>query len=258
MRQLYNPLSPKHPVHEEELREIGLTDNEVRIYLFLLKRGISSPSEVATELGFHRGYVYDALERLHEKEVVSALFRSGKKHYQAASPTSIAELLRLRLESFEAIVPVLMGLASFHKESTTVELHKGKKVYRTLLKDTIASIRDEKELYVFGVDEERLMEKEPIYMQQYFTLIKERKLKEKVIIRMGGARLKHPSVTYRELPEEYIGNTSQFIYKDKVATLILGVPDYLIVVENSRVADTSRKQFELLWSAAHQRSDAGK
>ena len=233
------------------MKELGLTDNEVRIYLLLLRQGMMNPSDIAEKLGFHRGYVYDALERMQEKGVINSLRKDNKKHYQATHPESVAEMLRLRLENFQKILPKLARLPKEVEEETMVELHKGSKVYRTLLKDIVISLKRNEEVYLIGIDEEVLLTQvEPIYLKQYLNVIRDRNVKELIIIAKGKKRLKHRNLEYRELGEEYIGKTAQIIYGNKVALFLLGTPYYLIAIENRDVADTYRKQFHLLWQLA--------
>lgn len=238
-------------MYEDQLKELGLTDNEVRIYLLLLKHGMSNPSEIAQKLGLHRGYVYDALERMQEKGVVNSILKDNKKHFQATNPETIVELLRLRLEGFQSIVPQLSKLMQLEKEETRVELHKGKRVYRTLIKDMAAKLKKNDEALLIGIDEDVLMkEVEPIYLKQYLNSIKTKNIKEKIIIKKGSSRLKNPNLEYRELDEAFIGKTAQIIYGSKTAIFILGEPYYLIIIENKEVAEAYRRQFGLLWKVA--------
>jgi len=238
-------------MHEQQLKELGLTDNEVRIYLLLLEQGMMNPSEISQKLGLHRGYIYDALERMQEKEVVNVVLKTNKKYYQATSPKNLVELLKFRLEGFEKIVPDLVKLSSLKKEETKVELHRGKRVYRVLLKDMISTLKKNDEAYLIGIDEDVLIKEiEPIYLKQYVNAIKSKKIKEKVLIKTGGKKLESPNIQYKELDEKYIGKTAQIIYNNKVAIFILGTPYYLIVIDNKEVAETYKKQFNLLWKIA--------
>lgn len=210
-----------------------------------------NPYEIAENLGLHRGYIYDALERMQEKEVVNYILKNNKKQFQATSPKNLVELLRFKLENLQKIVPNLTAMAETSKEDTKVELHKGKRVYRTLLKDIISTAKKEGEILLIGVDEQILLEEvEPIYLAQYFNTIKSKKIKEKVIMKKGKKKFKIPNVQHKFLSEDYIGNTEQIIYKDKVALFILGSPYYLIIIQNKEVAETYRKQFSLLWEIA--------
>ncbi len=238
-------------MYEEQLKEIGLTDNEVKIYLLLLKQGLMNPSEIAKKSGLHRGYIYDALERMQEKEVISSILKDKKKHFQAILPENLVELLRFRLENFQKIVPELIKLEQTKKEETRVDLHKGNKVYRVLLKEVISTLKENEEIYLIGIDEEVLLnEVEPIYLKQYLNIIKSKNIKEKIIIKKGGKKIINPNIHYRELDDKYIGKTMQIIYNNKVAIFILGVPYYLIIIDNKEVAETYKRQFDLLWSEA--------
>lgn len=237
-------------MYEEELKELGLTDNEVRIYLVLLKHGLLNPYKIAELTGLHRGYIYDSLERMQEKGAVNVVMKANKKHYQATSPENLVELLELRLEGLKKIVPNLKKLMFIEKEETRIELHKGKRVWRTLLKDILTKAKKGDEILFIGIDETIIEQLEPIYLKRYFSIMQKTGWKEKAIIKKGAKRLKVKNVEYKEISPDIIGNTTQIIYHDKVALFIAGMPYYLIVIENKKVADTYRKQFSLLWEIA--------
>lgn len=238
-------------MYEQQLKELGLTDNEVKIYLILLEQGMMNPSEISQKLGLHRGYIYDALERMLEKEVTNSILQSNKKYFQATSPDNLIELLKLRLESFQKIVPELNKLIGFKQEETKVELHKGNRVYRTLIKDILSQLKNEEEVLLIGIDEDVLIkEVEPIYLKQYLNTIKTKNVQERIILKKGSKKMEYSNLKYKELDEQYIGKTAQIIYHNKVALFILGTPYYLIMINNKEIADTFRKQFNLLWSIA--------
>jgi sugar-specific transcriptional regulator TrmB len=238
-------------MHEKQLKELGLTDNEIRIYLLLLKKGMLNPSQISEKLGLHRGYIYDALQRMQEKEFVSSVLQNNKKFFQATSPQNLVELLKFKLEGLQKIVPELNGLVEPTKEKTKVELHKGRRVYRTLIKDIIATVGKNETVLLVGVNEQKLLEEvEPIYLKQYFSIIKEKNIKERVILKEGNKKFNIKNVAHKFLAKEYIGNTEQIIYGEKVAIFIPGDPHHLIIMNNKEVADTYKKQFELLWGIA--------
>jgi sugar-specific transcriptional regulator TrmB len=238
-------------MYEEQLKELGLTDNEVKIYLLLLKEGSMNPSEISQKLNLHRGYIYDALERMHKKEVVNSILKNNKKYFQSNNPDNLIEILKSKLENLKKIIPKLKEISNKNKESTTVELHKGEKIYRILFRDIISSMKKDEEILIIGIDEEILTsEVEPIYLEQYLHMIEKKKIKEKIIIKKDKKKLKFKSLTYKELEPELIGNTAQIIYKDNVANFILGDPNYLIITRNKEVAETYKKHFEILWKKA--------
>ncbi|MBT3297609.1 TrmB family transcriptional regulator [archaeon] len=237
-------------MYEEELKELGLTKNEAKIYSTLLEYGILNPTKLAEKTGLHRSYIYDTLERLLEKGIVNTILIAKKKNYQAVDPKILKESYELKLKKINDILPQLYGLFQANSNETNVELHKGKHVYRTMIKDLISNLKKDTTIYLLGVNEEILETVEPIYLKQYLNIIKDKKVIEKIIISKGNKKLKEKYLEYKELDNKYIGDTTTIIYQDKVFLFILGHPYYLITIKNKSVANTYLKQFELLWKFA--------
>jgi len=236
---------------EAELKEFGLTDNEVKIYLTLLRLGTSNPAEIAEKTGFSRSYVYDALERLLEKEMVASVLKNNKKHYIATNPKRLEELSKQRLEKIQKIVPKLEGLQNISKEEIKVELHKGTYVYKTLLKDILSTLKRNSEVLIFGIDDGALTRLDKYYLthlKQYFARLQKMKIKERVIVKKKSKILKEAkTTTYRFLSDEIIGNTAFEVYGNKVAIFLWGTPNHLILIDDKEVANSYRNQFEILW-----------
>ena len=239
---------------KEELRDFGLTDNEIRVYLTLLKLGSSNPAKIAEKTGFSRPYVYDVLERLLDKQMVSTVLRKNKRHYRALEPDRLVELTRQKMENIERIVPELMRIKSSVKEDIKVELHRGKYVYKILLNDILAILKPGDEVLIYGTDDETLIKLDrytPIYLRQYLRRIVKLGISERLIGKEGSLIVPEAKTTkYKFLPEKIIGNTAFEVYGDKVAIFLWGDPNYLILIENKKVADSYRNQFEILWRAA--------
>ena len=237
-------------MYEIELRELGLTDNEVKIYLTLLEHGILNPTKLAEKTGLHRSYIYDTLERLLDKGIVSTVLIDNKKNYQSVDPKALREIFELKLRQLDSILPQLSSLFQSTKKETRIELHRGKRVYRTLIKDILAHIKKNDVIYLLGVNEKILETVEPIYLKQYFNIIKEKKVKEKIIIAKGEKKLDEKHLEYRELDPKYLDETTVVIHQSKVFIFIWGSPYHLITIESPKVANTYRKHFELIWSIA--------
>ena len=237
-------------MYESELKELGLTDNEIKVYLSLLEHGALNPTKLAEKAGLHRSYVYDTVERLLDRGIINTVLVDKKKNYQAVDPKVLREIFELKLRQLDSILPQLSGLFQSTKEATRIELHRGKRVYRTLIKELISDLKKNDTVYLSGVDENILETVEPIYLKQYFTIIKEKNVKEKIIIARGGKRLKEKNLTYKELDKKYVGDTTTVIYQDNVFIFVWGSPHYLITIKSDKVAKTYLKQFELLWDRA--------
>ena len=231
---------------EIEFEAFGFSENEAKIYLTLLEHGALHPSELAQKSGINRSYLYDILNRMQEKGYVSTVKTKDKLCYQAVAPRQLFELVKLRIETFATIISQLEKLRG-KKEDTSLEMHRGKGVFRTLTRDLFNSIQDGGEVLIISADERAFEEHDATGLAQYYRSLVERGGSERILIKRGGSRLTQPTTVYREIAPEIIGNSSLFIYGDTVAEILLGTPNYMTITRNKEMADARRKLFEYLW-----------
>ncbi len=235
------------------LKNIGLTDNEIQVYLTLLKLGSSPVSKIAEHSELYRPYVYDNLKRLTEKGLVSFVIEKHKQCYKALQPEKLLEIEEIKIKELQTLIPKLQEFVKIPKEETKVELFKGKEVVRVIQKDVLNTlIKIKGENLVIGVNEKKFMETDEVIMRQFFAQMKEYKLKERVLVREGDNYLPgHKDTTsYKFLSKEFFDSTSTFIYGNKVAIILFGEPMHALLIESKILSGAYRKQFELLWKIA--------
>ena len=77
-----------------DLERIGLNRNEAKVYLALIIRGQATASELVKAIGVHRNIVYDNLEKLIEKGLVSFIVDGAKRKFIAQDPAAIIDYLQ--------------------------------------------------------------------------------------------------------------------------------------------------------------------
>ncbi|MBI1970807.1 hypothetical protein HYS47_03600 [Candidatus Woesearchaeota archaeon] len=239
---------------EQELRDFGLSDNEIKIYLALLRRGLMSPTEISKETGFARPYIYDVVQRLQEKGVAATILRDQKRCFTAVTPSQLVELSKQRLEALEKVTKNLDALKFTPEQNINVELQTGKFVFRTLLNDILLHLKKGDESLWYGIDDASLIEADPVIekrLDQYLAKIVRSGITEKLIVKKGTKVIPQAkTTTYKFLPEETIGNLAFVTYADKLAIFLWGNPNYLIFIKNKGVASSYRNQFHVLWEKA--------
>ncbi|HIH43380.1 TPA: hypothetical protein HA246_07090 [Candidatus Woesearchaeota archaeon] len=240
---------------KEILKNLGLTTNEVEVYLTLLNKGELSVNEIGMKSGLHRQVCYDALDRLLEKGFVSYILKDGKKFFKALTPEKILDYLEEKKQEFANILPQLNKMFLVEKEDTEVDVIKGKNILRTMLNDTIKTLIEKKDtLYVLGVEEEKYLEADRIAIKQYINKLQKYKLKEKLLAKESAKTFFEGSQSeYRLIPDKFFNPNPTHIYGDKVSIIIWGRPNYCIIIKNKQVADSYRKYFQMLWNMAKKR-----
>ena len=243
----------------DALRKIGLTENEIKIYLDLLKSGSSTAYDIGKRTGIYRVHVYDKLEQLMTKGLVTHVYRGAKKFFHATSPDKIKQYLEDKKRDLEAqeeavdsILPELEAMANLPKEDTFVEVFKGNEGLKYFLKDII---KVGKEVLITGIDDQKYQDALPTFMKQYFRDLKKNKIKERIItVKRKGVFLFNkelaPTTIYRFLEATQFNPTNTFIYGNKVVIVTWGSPVTAVMIKNNEIADTYRSHFEHLWRVA--------
>ncbi|MBU2561570.1 MAG: hypothetical protein KKD17_04680 [Nanoarchaeota archaeon] len=240
------------------LAGLGMTANEIEIYLVLLKSGTLSVNDVGEKAGLHRQVCYDALERLLEKGFVSYTIQNSKKYFQALSPEKIIDYLDEKKEQVNEVMPELVNMTTLPREETFVEVIKGRNVIRTVLRDVINTLRKTRgELMMLGVEEARFVDEDRIAIAQYLRDLKRFGLKERLIAKEGAEiYFTGEQSEYRLIDAEHFNPNPTYIYSGKVVQVVWGNPTHAVMIHSKEVYDGNRKHFEMLWKMARQMKES--
>src|SRR3990167_6568529 len=76
---------------EQALREFGLTDKEIRVYVEMLPLGSVNLQEIAKRINLPRTTIYNTLNYLHQKGLVSKIIKKGITYFDATEPDKLIE-----------------------------------------------------------------------------------------------------------------------------------------------------------------------
>ena len=239
----------------EALSSAGLTDAEAKVYLALLQSGSTPAGPIVKKSGLHRATTYQALQRLMEKGLASAVIKGKKRYFSAAEPQRLLDSLRERQEYVEQAVPALTNLAKGAKQKQDVAVYSGTRGIRTALDAMLGELGSGGEYLDFGVSG-LFMD----VMGPYWHLFQKRKQKQRVRSRVifdESVKQRRPELllgyfgSSRFHPKRNASLTDTMIYKDTVILLIwTAAPPIAIVIRNASNAQSYRNQFEMMWRAA--------
>ena len=75
------------------LKDVGLTDTEIKVYLALLSLGATSAGKIVEETGVYRKNLYDSLNKLIEKGLVTYVIEKKIKVFQPKIPDNLINYL---------------------------------------------------------------------------------------------------------------------------------------------------------------------
>ena len=77
----------------EELKELGLSENEIIIYTELLKTGTTTANRISKLTGVKRSTTYDNLNLLLNKGLVSSIVQDEVNYYEDIDPKKIIRIM---------------------------------------------------------------------------------------------------------------------------------------------------------------------
>ena len=156
------------PPIELELRKLGLTEKEVRIYLAGLELGPVSVQDIAKVAQIARPTTYEIIKKLEERGLFAEGKQKKKRLFVAQSPKRILGILRNQRREIEEkerefirIIAVLE--AKYSKEKEGVKVFEGKEGIRAL--EEIISFTSSPEIIVVnpGIVQIKTEQRKKIY-----------------------------------------------------------------------------------------------
>ena len=226
------------------LKDIGFKENEIKVYLALLKLKSSSVTKIADTARMDRSQTYDILEKLINKGVVSFVHKNNVKHFQPNDPSVILKKIKKNEEDFLKLLPMLDGLFKEAKEDTNVEVFKGKEGLKAIFNDII---KTKKEQIMFGGLKE-LETKAPFIVKHFLKKMEQNRIKEKVLYIENEDIIRIKTGKYKYISKEYLSPVNTTIYDNKIVFII--PPFFLIRIKSKELAASYRKYFNLWWKVA--------
>jgi len=241
-------LKRRRSLAQTPLEKLGLNPNEAKIYLALLDLGEAQAGQLSKKVLINRTTIYDTIERLLEKGLVTYVIQANKKMFRPVPPEKILEKIKEQENIAKEILPDLQARFCAVKEQEESEIYKGRKGIKAILQDILKC----KEYVAFGSRGNFLevMEHDYIVFQRRK---KELKIKARVILSdssRGSDTVRKAESNFRFIPNSYSTLSSTFVYGNQIAIIVWSVVPIATVITSKEVAKSYKNYFELLWKQA--------
>jgi sugar-specific transcriptional regulator TrmB len=233
---------------EQALKEYGLTEKEIKVYLELLPLGSINLQEIAKRIDFPRTTIYNTLNYLHQKGLVSKIMKKSVTYFEAVEPKKLIDKIEERKKLLEAALPKLELLKSAIKTSSHAELYGGNRGIFTILSDVF---KIQQEVCYFGSYSLSLevLKHQPEHVA---TMRIENKIPARIVIDKYDEERFHTE-KYKNLTKmRFLESLKDFpcmifIYGDKVAIYTLKTDLVGVIIKNKEVAQAMQMIFETYW-----------
>ncbi len=230
------------------LREFGLTDKEIKVYLALLPLGNANLQELAKRIDLPRTTIYNTLNYLYVKGLVSKIVKGHVTYFEAVNPEKLVDNINQKKEILLSVLPELESLKKEIKESSSVEIYEGFKGISTILADVF---NERQETYYFGSYSKSVKILE--HLPEHFRVLRmSKKIPAKVVIDSYDEENFHKPA-YKKITEMRFNNSLRdfpcmiFIYGGKVAIYTVEGELVGVIIKNKEFSQGMKLIFDLYW-----------
>ncbi len=249
---------------EEEilLEGLGLTKGEIKVYFALLEIGPSTTGEIIKRAKVSRSKVYEMLNRLMDRGLVSFVIRENTKYFEAADPDHILHyvrreksLLEEKEKELRRILPKLKQKRKFAKTPQTSTVYEGVKGIKTIYSEILYSLKRGDEYYAIAAEPDVVRDKSFMtFIKNYHRRREERGIKVKLLASrkiksviskiFAGNKLIKIKYFEQSIP------SAMLIYRENVATYVWGERPSGVVIKSDVIAKRYKEFFEEIWQAS--------
>ncbi len=245
-----------------DLKKIGLTEGEIRIYDALLDLGESTRTELAKKSGISPSKIYDVANRLLEKGIISSVKKNGVIHFSAADPEKFKDYLQHKEAEIEKekklvnqLLPTLLAKYQKTEEETDIEVFYGWDGMKTAFDGIVKALKPGEFNYIFGASKGFSSKQADIFFSQYYQKKRKRGFGTKIIFNEDVRENKQRTSIFREKPNEirFLHQdtfTEINLYKNTVLIIMLLKKPIVMRIKNKEAADSFKKFFDTIWNMA--------
>src|SRR3989344_764697 len=241
------------------LRELGFTGGEEKVYLALARLGVSSTGPIAREASVSRSKLYEILEKMIKKGIVSHFLKNKVSYFRAAPVSRIVDYLKEKerkisqqIEEFEKKVPLYANLMKNAQILQCAEVYEGIEGIKQVREIALSKMKKGEIMSYFGNPSSGHE-----YVLGYWDDWNKRRVEKGIhaqiiynqdAVEYGERRNKMKLTKVKYLPKKGPTHAWIEIYGDIVAIVLKYKTPMSIIINNSFVSESFLNYFKILWS----------
>src|SRR3989338_4387361 len=248
------------PESIEALEKIGLTKSEAKVYVALLELGSATTGPIVDKSGASSSKIYEILERLIKKGLVSFVIKGKTKYFEASPPERLIDYvdkkeksIEMQKRELEKIMPLLVSKKHYGGKGSDAKIYKGFGGIKTALYDALNQMQKGEEVYVYGAP--KRSDKTDRFFLKWNNYRAERGIFLKIMFNESArgqprtVQKNSPLSHIRFMSSGMITPASVEVYKNRVLIFPEIKKEPLVVeINNEEVANSFKTHFDVLWN----------
>ncbi|MBT6519428.1 hypothetical protein HOK51_06255 [Candidatus Woesearchaeota archaeon] len=239
------------------LESVGFTKGEIKVYLSLLELGETTTGSIIKSSQITGSKVYEILERLIQKGLVSYIIREKTKYFQTAPPKRLMDYINKKQteladqkNQIESIIPKLESIQKSTQKTQSSQIFEGYAGVRTVFNLILDSLKPGETYQVFTLGDELKNDRVVMFLQNHHQRRIQKKIKVQLIANTKEKKLLQKHLKYKGMNIKYCKDpvpVGVFIFKDHVATFTFKQKPTAFLIKSSQIAKSYKDFFTNLW-----------
>jgi len=242
------------------LENIGFTKGEIKVYLALLELGNSTSGPIILNSGVARSKVYEILERLKEKGLVSESIQANTRYFQASDPERIMDYmkkqeneLKKKEEDFKTLLPELKLKQQLIEEKQEVRIYVGYEGVKTWFSEVLSKMKKGDEYLAMTLSKQSWKSKSlSLFLMKFHQKRAEKGANAKILYHFKGEDVRNKfdfskTGLYEIRQTNTVLPTGIGIFQDTVVTLTWGETPKIFAIVCKENAEQYRNFFYDIW-----------
>lgn len=236
------------------LKEIGLPDEEAKVYLAALAFGQTTVLKLSRTTNIKRTTIYGIIDSLKEKGLMRIELRGLKQLYAAESPEKLEIILERRKNEFSRKLPEFMALYNLSGGESVIKYYTGLESMKEIYRQTLREINP-KDNYSVITNQERWHALDPKFADSYIEDRAKLRINTRLLFQDSPIAREHKKFekNFNEkikiLPAGTALNVDTILLPNKLIVLELHPPYMTVVIENKSIVELQRQMFEMVWKS---------
>lgn len=250
---------------KNSLIELGLSDNEIKIYVALTQLGESPASKVAKKADLPRTTAISILDKLALENYLSVHRYKGVNYYEIESPQLLQKKFETRVGVAKQLETILTDMYRSEAKFPFARVYDTKRAVKNFIEKTLLDLPKSSIIYtidsplqghyrkILGEDTNNIM----------FHLKKKRDLITKTLIPHGMFReidpvkWKSQNIILKELPEG-IDFDASIWFVENLVVFFSGNPPFATAIQHKQIFDSLFSIYDHLWSVSNLKYQPGR
>ncbi len=241
------------------LKEIGLSEGEIKVYLALLKLGEAKKTELSKKAGVSSSKIYEICGRLQKKGIIGTILKEKKIHFQAMEPKRLLDFFNEKTakienqkKELERAIPLFENFIKT-KDNKAV-LYEGLNAIKNFYRSILDELKRGEEYRVIGVNYGEGLPGVKEFFENFHRQRSEKGIKVKMLVNNDARDALVKTISQkseiRYLPQYLMSNMIILFYKNKAFIFFLAKDALGLLIENEEVARGFESYFDAFWKIA--------